>query len=59
LLQFEGKIVAPSKNEWVGDSLSWIQILYVNGLTIEADGGIIDGKGSTWWECKECKRPTV
>jgi len=60
LLQFEGKIVAPSMNEWVGDSFSWIQVFYVNGLTIEGDGGMIDGSGSTWWEkCRRCRRPTV
>jgi len=59
-LQFEGKIVAPSMNEWVGDSFSWIQIFNVNGLTIDADGGSIDGNGSTWWEkCRKCRRPTV
>ncbi|QCE04607.1 polygalacturonase [Vigna unguiculata] len=57
-IKFEGKIVAPSMNEWVGDSFSWIQILHVNGLTIDADGGIIDGNGSTWWEkCRNCTRP--
>ncbi|KAK7382786.1 hypothetical protein VNO80_01855 [Phaseolus coccineus] len=58
-IKFEGKIVAPSMNEWVGDSLSWIQIFYVNGLTIDADGGSIDGYGSTWWQkCRSCTRPT-
>ena len=39
LLQFEGKMVASSMNEWVGDSSIWTQILYVNGLTIDADWG--------------------
>ncbi|ESW06321.1 hypothetical protein PHAVU_010G038100 [Phaseolus vulgaris] len=58
-IKFEGKIVAPSMNEWVGDSFSWIQIFNVNGLTIDADGGSIDGNGSTWWEkCRKCRRPT-
>ncbi|QCE04608.1 polygalacturonase [Vigna unguiculata] len=58
-IKFEGKIVAPSMNEWVGDSFSWIQVFYVNGLTIEGDGGMIDGSGSTWWEkCRRCRRPT-
>jgi len=59
-LQLKGKIVAPSMSKWVGDSFSWIQILYVNGLTIDGDGGSIDGHGSTWWEkCRKCRRPKV
>ncbi|KOM58511.1 hypothetical protein LR48_Vigan11g154500 [Vigna angularis] len=58
-IKFEGKIVAPCMDEWDGDSFSWIKIFYVNGLTIEADGGIIDGNGSTWWKkCRTCRRPT-
>ncbi|ESW06319.1 hypothetical protein PHAVU_010G037900 [Phaseolus vulgaris] len=57
-IKLKGKIVAPSMSKWVGDSFSWIQILYVNGLTIDGDGGSIDGHGSTWWEkCRKCRRP--
>ncbi|XP_047181514.1 probable polygalacturonase At3g15720 [Vigna umbellata] len=36
-----------------------IKVSHVNGLTVDGDGGIIDGNGSTWWEkCITCRRPT-
>nr|KYP34758.1 putative polygalacturonase At3g15720 family [Cajanus cajan] len=58
-IQFAGKIVAPSLDAWVGDKGKWIVISNVNGLTIDAEGGNIDGNGSSWWEkCKSCQRPT-
>lgn len=56
-LQLEGQIVAPSKGAWK-DKSYWIRIEYVNGLTIDGNGGI-DGYGSTWWQCKTCPRPSV
>ncbi|XP_020208030.1 probable polygalacturonase At3g15720 [Cajanus cajan] len=57
-IQFAGKIVAPTMNAWVGDKGSWIVISNVNGLTIDGQGGIIDGIGSSWWQkCKTCQRP--
>ncbi|TKY68796.1 polygalacturonase protein [Spatholobus suberectus] len=60
-IKFAGKIVPPAMDAWAGDRSSWIVISYVNGLTIDASGGInIDGYGSTWWEkCRSCQRPTV
>ena len=59
-LQLLGEIVAPTMDAWVGDrSVDWIEIAYVNGLTIDG-GGLIDGHGSTWWQkCRSCKRPAV
>nr|KYP33813.1 putative polygalacturonase At3g15720 family [Cajanus cajan] len=58
-IQLAGKIVAPTIDAWVGDKGSWIVISNVNGLTIDGQGGIIDGNGSSWWEnCKTCQRPT-
>ncbi|CAJ1948708.1 unnamed protein product [Sphenostylis stenocarpa] len=57
-IKFEGKIVAPSMKKWGGNPFNWIEIFSVNGLTIEADGGIIDGNGDTWWQtCRTCRRP--
>ncbi|XP_027337011.1 probable polygalacturonase At3g15720 [Abrus precatorius] len=53
----EGKIIAPSKDAWVSDNSSWIVMSNVNDLTIDAKRGMIDGYGSTWWQCKSCKRP--
>ncbi|CAI8608304.1 unnamed protein product [Vicia faba] len=57
LIQFEGKIVAPCKQEWRGESYL-ITIEYLNGLTIDGNGlGEVDGNGSTWWDCPNCDRP--
>ncbi|CAJ2664852.1 unnamed protein product [Trifolium pratense] len=56
-IQFDGKIVAPPKEAWKsGDYLIYIDNL--DGLTIDGNGkGGADGDGSTWWHCKNCKRP--
>ncbi|XP_045792145.1 probable polygalacturonase At3g15720 [Trifolium pratense] len=58
-IQFDGKIVAPPKEAWKsGDYLIYIDNL--DGLTIDGNGhGGADGGGSTWWHCKNCKRPGV
>ncbi|KAL5063032.1 hypothetical protein RYX36_024769 [Vicia faba] len=59
LFQFEGKIVAPGKEEWKAES-HWITVGYLNGITIDGNGlGEIDGNGSTWWDCSNCVRPVV
>ncbi|RHN38843.1 putative polygalacturonase [Medicago truncatula] len=59
LIQLEGKIVAPSKVGWKAQSY-WITVQSVEGLTIEGNGrGVLDGDGSTWWQCKSCARPGV
>ncbi|CAK8560140.1 unnamed protein product [Lathyrus sativus] len=59
LIQFEGEIVAPPKEEWKGDAYL-ISIQRVNGLTIDGNNqGGVDGDGSTWWTCKNCERPGV
>lgn len=58
-MQFEGKIVAPSKDEWEAGPY-WIVIENLNGLTVEGNSqGVIDGSGSTWWGCSDCDRPGV
>ncbi|KEH18030.1 polygalacturonase [Medicago truncatula] len=59
LIQLEGKIVAPSKVHWKAQSY-WITVQSVEGLTINGHGrGVLDGDGSTWWQCKSCDRPGV
>lgn len=59
-MQLRGKIVAPAKDAWVGGyKYTWILISNINGLTIEGNGGLLDGDGSTWWACKNCPRPAV
>ncbi|KAL2319397.1 hypothetical protein Fmac_028366 [Flemingia macrophylla] len=59
-IKFAGKIIPPTKDAWVGDTEGWMRISYVNGLTIDGEGGIIDGLGSSWWPCKKsCQRPVA
>ncbi|WJX49928.1 hypothetical protein P8452_36303 [Trifolium repens] len=56
-IMLQGKIVAPPKEAWKDPSY-WINIGYVNGLTIDGTStGGIDGHGSTWWQCRSCSRP--
>lgn len=59
LLQLQGTIVAPSRDAWNGND-KWIQFSEINGLIIDG-GGLIDGRGSSWWQdCNSnCERPTV
>ncbi|GAU50231.1 hypothetical protein TSUD_141590 [Trifolium subterraneum] len=58
-IQFEGQIVAPAREAWkAGEHL--ISIEYLNGLTIDGNGqGGAEGDGSTWWQCRGCKRHGV
>ncbi|XP_027907635.1 probable polygalacturonase At3g15720 [Vigna unguiculata] len=58
-IQIQGKIIVPTQDAWQGDDSPIIMISNVNGLTIDGTGGLIDGLGSSWWSCKNCKRPTV
>ncbi|RDX89483.1 putative polygalacturonase, partial [Mucuna pruriens] len=58
-IQLQGTIVAPAKDAWVGDNSTWILISQVNGLIINGTGGLINGYGSTWWECPNCLRPVA
>ncbi|CAJ1948718.1 unnamed protein product [Sphenostylis stenocarpa] len=59
LIELQGKIIAPPQNAWQGGS-SMILVTNINGLTINGNGGLIDGDGSTWWPCgKNCTRPSV
>ncbi|CAJ2654844.1 unnamed protein product [Trifolium pratense] len=58
-IKLQGNIVAPSKEAWK-DTSHWINIEYINGLTIDGTNtGGLDGHGSTWWPCKTCPRPVV
>jgi hypothetical protein len=59
ILQFDGKIVAPPKEEWKNGKYL-VSIEYLDGLTIDGNGqGGADGDGSTWWQCQGCDRPGV
>jgi len=60
ILQLQGKIVAPTKDQWPKDSASnLILISNVSSLSIDGSGGSIEGYGSSWWKCISCGRPTV
>ncbi|XP_020206761.1 probable polygalacturonase At3g15720 [Cajanus cajan] len=64
LIQLQGEIVAPAKNEWINgltidEESNLILISKVNSLTVDGNGGLIDGYGSTWWACKRCTRPMI
>ncbi|KAI3970614.1 hypothetical protein MKX01_024261 [Papaver californicum] len=58
-VQIHGKIIAPENiNQWKCHDSSicenWILFYHVNGLFIDGSG-LIDGKGSNWWEHSKCK----
>ena len=36
-----------------------IVISNVSRLSLDGTGGSIDGFGSSWWDCRNCERPTV
>lgn len=51
-----GNLVAPNRRWKVSHTANWITFRDVRGLRIDG-GGIIDGRGSRWWDCvkkKEC-----
>ncbi|KAK7350537.1 hypothetical protein VNO77_09270 [Canavalia gladiata] len=58
-IQLQGKIIVPPKNAWTGDVSDFILFSNVKSLTIVGSEGLIDGYGSTWWNCKSCPRPSV
>ncbi|KAK7350539.1 hypothetical protein VNO77_09273 [Canavalia gladiata] len=57
--QLQGKIVAPPKNAWTDNESNFILFSNVSSLTINGSRGLIDGNGSTWWNCTNCLKPTA
>ncbi|KAK2451136.1 putative polygalacturonase [Trifolium repens] len=54
-VKIEGTIIAPNNIEawkWANnyDRLTWIRFSEISGLVVYG-GGLIDGKGSSWWDC--------
>ncbi|RZC86900.1 hypothetical protein C5167_030251 [Papaver somniferum] len=51
-VQIDGKIQAPPGKNYriIGKDRNWILFTGINGLTI--NGGIIDGRGSSFWNCR-------
>ncbi|MCL7022663.1 hypothetical protein MKW94_009425, partial [Papaver nudicaule] len=61
-VRIDGKIQAPPSNYWeIGNFGNWILFQGINGLTI--NGGILDARGSQFWDCKRsganCPRGAV
>ncbi|CAH2072746.1 unnamed protein product [Thlaspi arvense] len=49
VFQLDGKIIAPtSSSAWGSGLLQWIEFKSLKGITIKGNG-IIDGRGSVWW----------
>ncbi|CAI8608292.1 unnamed protein product [Vicia faba] len=58
-IQMEGRIVAPSKENWKGGA-NLITMEYLNELIVDGNGhGEVYGNGGTWWNCPTCFRPGV
>lgn len=50
LLQLDGTIIAPTNAKaWGSGLLWWIEFTKLRGITIRGNG-VIDGKGSVWWQ---------
>ncbi|XP_044480688.1 polygalacturonase At1g48100-like isoform X1 [Mangifera indica] len=50
LFQLDGKIIAPtSYKDWGKGLLWWIEFSKLSGITIQGKG-VIDGRGSVWWQ---------
>ncbi|OAY59273.1 polygalacturonase [Manihot esculenta] len=49
-LRIDGSLVAPSDYRVIGSSQNWIIFEHVNGVKVS--GGVIDGRGTGLWSCK-------
>lgn len=49
-IMIDGTLVAPSDYNVIGDNQSWLDFMYVDGITIT--GGTLDGQGKGLWDCK-------
>jgi len=57
LYQLDGTIVAPTNpNAWGRGLLQWLEFSKLLGITIQGNG-IIDGKGSVWWQDQQYDDP--
>ncbi|OIV98293.1 hypothetical protein TanjilG_16620 [Lupinus angustifolius] len=64
-VNLQGIIIAPRRDDdwkWSdNDRATWIRFYDINGLVISG-GGVIDGKGDSWWSCKsnkKCPKPSA
>ncbi|KAF3431247.1 hypothetical protein FNV43_RR25977 [Rhamnella rubrinervis] len=50
LFQVDGTIIAPTDpNAWGKNLLQWLEFTKLRGITVQGSG-IIDGRGSVWWQ---------
>ncbi|KAF9626691.1 hypothetical protein IFM89_038786 [Coptis chinensis] len=57
VFQLDGTIIAPtSARAWGSGLLQWIEFTKLRGITIQGKG-IIDGRGSVWWQNSVSNNP--
>lgn len=57
LSQLDGTIIAPTyPKAWGSGLLQWLQFTKLRGITVRGKG-IIDGRGSVWWESSPLDDP--
>lgn len=58
ILQLDGTILAPTNSKaWGLGLLQWLEFKKLVGITIQGKG-IIDGRGSVWWQDSTLDDPT-
>lgn len=59
LLQLDGTISAPTNPKfWGSGLLQWLEFTKLQGITVQGKG-IIDGRGSVWWQDSPYKNYTM
>jgi hypothetical protein len=53
-----GTIMAQPAGAWIGVENYWLMFYHVHGLTVTGSGGLLDGRGQTWWSSR-CKADMV
>ncbi|KAF6165313.1 hypothetical protein GIB67_042729 [Kingdonia uniflora] len=57
VFQLNGTIIAPTSSKaWGSGLFQWLEFTKLNGITIQG-GGIIDGRGSVWWNDSSLEEP--
>lgn len=53
-ITIDGTLVAPSDYRVIGDARYWLTFDQVSGVSIH--GGVVDGQGTSLWDCKNSGR---
>lgn len=57
-MQLDGKIIAPTNSGAWGSGLSqWLEFSKLKGISVKGEG-VIDGRGSVWWNDSPNYHPT-